>query len=436
MSDADLIDPRASIRRHIVLGLAAVMLVAGGIGGWAATTEISGALIAPGSVVVESSARKVQHPSGVVVGEIAVTGGLNVAAGDILIRLDETMTRANLQIVSKTLDEMTTRRARLRAERDGASEMSWPSAFSNRRQDESIIELMADEQRLFELRSSTRLGQKRQLRERIAQLREEANGIVAQQAAKSQELVLVNNELEGVRELWSKQLIQMNRLTALEREAARLDGERAQLIAAAAQGRGKISEIELQITQIDRELASEVGRELREIDGKAGEYAERKVAAEDQLRRIDIRAPISGTVHELNVHTVGGVISAGEQLMLIVPASERLTVEARVSPQDIDQVRVGQTAALRFSAFSQRTTPEINGAVSRVSADVTTEQRTGIAYYTARIAIGPDELARLGDVRLVPGMPVEAFIKTADRTVGSYLTKPLFDQVARAFRER
>ena len=436
MSDADLIDPRASIRRHIVLGLAAVMLVAGGIGGWATTTEISGALIAPGSVVVESSARKVQHPSGGVVGEIAVTGGLNVAAGDILIRLDETMTRANLQIVSKTLDEMTTRRARLRAERDGASEMSWPSAFRNRRQDESIIELMADEQRLFELRSSTRLGQKRQLRERIAQLREEANGIIAQQAAKSQELVLVNNELEGVRELWSKQLIQMNRLTALEREAARLDGERAQLIAAAAQGRGKISEIELQITQIDRELASEVGRELREIDGKAGEYAERKVAAEDQLRRIDIRAPISGTVHELNVHTVGGVISAGEQLMLIVPASERLTVEARVSPQDIDQVRVGQTAALRFSAFSQRTTPEINGAVSRVSADVTTEQRTGIAYYTARIAIGPDELARLGDVRLVPGMPVEAFIKTADRTVGSYLTKPLFDQVARAFRER
>lgn len=436
MPDQDLFDARPSIRRHIVFGLAAVMLIAGGIGGWAATTEISGALIAPGSVVVESNAKKVQHPTGGVVGEIAVTNGMSVTAGDILVRLDETMTRANLKIVSKTLDEMTTRRARLRAERDGASEMSWPSAFNERRQDEGIIELMADEQRLFELRSTTRLGQKRQLRERIAQLREEANGITAQQAAKSQELVLVNNELEGVRELWSKQLIQMNRLTALEREAARLDGERAQLLAAAAQGRGKISEIELQITQIDRELASEVGRELREIDGKAGEYAERKVAAEDQLRRIDIRAPISGTVHELNVHTVGGVISAGEQLMLIVPASERLSVEVRVSPQDIDQVRVGQTAALRFSAFSQRTTPEINGTVSRVSADVTTEQRTGVTYYTARIAIGPDELARLGDVRLVPGMPVEAFIKTAERTVGSYLTKPLFDQVARAFRER
>lgn len=436
MRDKDVFDARPSIRRHIVFGLAAVMLVAGGIGGWAATTEISGALIAPGSVVVESNAKKVQHPTGGVVGEIAVTAGMSVNAGDILIRLDETMTRANLKIVSKTLDEMTARRARLRAERDGASEMSWPAPFNDRRQDESIVELVADEQRLFELRSTTRQGQKRQLRERIAQLEQEAVGITAQQAAKSRELVLVHNELEGVRELWSKQLIQMNRLTALEREAARLDGERAQLIAAAAQGRGKISEIELQITQIDRELASEVGRELREIDGKAGEYAERKVAAEDQLRRIDIRAPISGAVHELNVHTVGGVISAGEQLMLIVPASERLSVEARVSPQDIDQVRAGQTAALRFSAFSQRTTPEINGTVSRVSADVTTEQRTGVTYYTARIAIGADELARLGDVRLVPGMPVEAFIKTAERTVGSYLTKPLYDQVARAFRER
>jgi HlyD family secretion protein len=380
--------------------------------------------------------KKVQHPTGGVVGEIAVTNGMNVTVGDILIRLDQTMTRANLQIVSKTLDEMTARRARLRAERDGASEVPWPSAFKDRRHEEGVVELMADEQRLFELRNTTRLGQKRQLRERIAQLNEEASGITAQQAAKSQELVLVNNELEGVRQLWSKQLIQMNRLTALEREAARLDGERAQLIAAAAQGRGKISEIELQITQIDRELASEVGREMREIDGKAGEYAERKVAAEDQLRRIDIRAPISGTVHELNVHTVGGVISAGEQLMLIVPAADRLTVEARVTPQDIDQVRVGQASALRFSAFSQRTTPEINGVVSRVSADVTTEQRTGLTYYTARIAIGSDELARLGDVRLVPGMPVEVFIKTADRTVGSYLTKPLFDQVARAFRER
>ena len=302
--------------------------------------------------------QKVQHPTGGIVGEIAAASGKTVNAGDVLLRLDETMTRANLQIVSKSLDEMTARRARLRAERDGADHVSWPAEFEGRREERVVAELMADEERLFELRKITRLGQKRQLRERIAQLDEEAVGIAAQQAAKSQEIVLVQRELVGVRELWDKNLIQINRLTALEREATRLDGERAQLIAAAAQGRGKVSEIELQITQIDRELASEVGRELREMDGKSNEYAERKVAAEDQLRRIDIRAPISGTVHEMNVHTVGGVISAGEQLMLIVPAADRLTVEAKVAPQDIDQVRIGQVASLRFSAFSQRTTPK------------------------------------------------------------------------------
>jgi len=436
MSDTGLNDARPSIRRHIVIGLAAIILMAGGIGGWAATTQISGALIAPGSVVVETNAKKVQHPTGGIVGEIATTSGRHVTAGDVLLRLDETMTRANLQIVSKSLDEMTARRARLRAERDGVAELLWPAELESRRNERSIAELMVDEERLFDLRKTTRLGQKRQLRERIAQLNEEAVGIAAQQAAKSQEIVLVQRELTGVRELWEQKLIQITRLTALEREATRLDGERAQLIAAAAQGRGKMSEIELQITQIDRELASEVGRELREMDGKANEYTERKIAAEDQLRRIDIRAPISGTVHEMNVHTVGGVVSAGEQLMLIVPAADRLTVEARLAPQDIDQVRVGQIASLRFSAFSQQTTPEINGTVSRVSADVTTEQRTGIAYYTARIAIEPFEVSRLGDVKLLPGMPVEAFIKTGDRTVGSYLTKPLYDQVARAFRER
>jgi len=436
MADSNLIVPGPSIRRHIVIGLAAIILVGGGISGWAAATSISGALIAPGSVVVESNAKKVQHPTGGVVGDILVSNGKQVTAGDLLVRLDETMTRANLQIVSKALDELTARRARLRAERDGAEEVAWPAAFADRREDRDVIELMADERRLFDLRRTTRIGQKRQLGERIAQLKEEAAGIVAQQAAKSKELVLVENELEGVRQLWDKKLIQMTRLTALEREAARLDGERAQLIATAAQSRGKVSEIELQISQIDRELASEVGRELREIDGKASEYAERKIAAEDQLRRIDIRAPIAGTVHELNIHTVGGVIGPGEQLMLIVPSSEELTVEARVAPQDIDQVRVGQLASLRFSAFNQRTTPEIDGVVSRVSADVTTEPRTGMSYYTTRIAIPAKQLKRLGDVRLVPGMPVEAFIKTDDRTVASYLVKPLSDQVARAFRER
>ena len=230
--------------------------------------------------------------------------------------------------------------------------------------------------------------------------------------------------------------MQIQRVTALERDAARLEGERGQLIASIAQAKGKITETELQILQIDQDLRSEVAKELREIQGKIAELVERKVAAEDQLKRIDIRAPQDGMVHQSTVHTVGGVITAGEPIMLIVPEADELTVEAKVAPQDIDQVRVGQTAVLRFSAFNQRTTPELNGVVSRVSADLTTDQRTGAAYYAVRITLSESEIARLEGLQLVPGMPVEAFIQTGERTVLSYLMKPFTDQITRSFRSR
>ncbi len=231
-------------------------------------------------------------------------------------------------------------------------------------------------------------------------------------------------------------LVPITRLTQLEREAARLAGERGQLAAAAAQTQGKISEIRLQIIQIDQDLSSEVAKELRDIDGKIGEFVERKVTAEDQLRRTDIRAPQTGTVFQSAVHTVGGVITAGEPIMLIVPDADKLQVEARVHPQDIDQVQIGQPAVLRFSAFNLRTTPEINGAVTRVSADTNTDQRTGQSYYTIRVALPADTAKQLGDVKLLPGMPVETFVQTGDRTVISYLMKPLRDQFMRAFREK
>jgi HlyD family secretion protein len=214
-----------------------------------------------------------------------------------------------------------------------------------------------------------------------------------------------------------------------------LDGERGQLVATMAQARGKIAELELQIIQVDQDLSSEVAKELREIDGKIGEFVERKVSALDQLKRTDIRSPQDGTVFQSTVHTVGGVIPAGEPIMMIVPDADKLTVEARVNPQDIDKVHAGQLAVLRFSAFNSRTTPEISGTVSQVSADVTNDQRMNQSYYTIRIAMTADEVARLGNVRLVPGMPVEAFVKTSDRTVLSYLMKPLSDQINRAFRE-
>jgi HlyD family secretion protein len=425
-----------SIRRHLRGGIAVVALLAGGIGGLAATTELSGAVIAPGSLVVDSNVKKVQHPTGGVVGELRARDGDKVKAGHIVVRLDETITQANLAIVVKSLNELQSRLARLEAERDNVDTVVFPAELLARAGDPELARSMTGERNLFEFRKSARAGQKAQLRERIAQLKEEIQGLTGQVAAKKRETELIGQELEGVRDLWRKNLVQIQRVTALERDAARLEGERGQLIASTAQAKGKISEIELQILQIDQDLRSEVAKDLREVQGKIAELVERKVAAEDQLKRIDIRAPQNGMVHQSTVHTVGGVITPGEAIMLIVPEADALTVEAKLAPQDIDQVRVGQTAALRFSAFSQRTTPELDGVVSRVSADLTTDQRTGAAYYVVRITLSESELARLEGLRLVPGMPVEAFIRTGERTVLSYVMKPFTDQITRSFRSR
>ncbi|MFL5177479.1 MAG: HlyD family type I secretion periplasmic adaptor subunit [Microvirga sp.] len=425
-----------SIRSHLLGGLAVVALLAGGVGGLAATTELSGAVIAPGSLVVDSNVKKVQHPTGGVVGELRARDGDKVKAGDIVVRLDETITQANLAIVVKSLNELQSRLARLEAERDNVDTIVFPAELLARADDPELARSMTGERNLFEFRKSARAGQKAQLRERIAQLKEEIQGLTGQVAAKKRETELIGQELEGVRDLWRKNLVQIQRVTALERDAARLEGERGQLIASTAQAKGKISEIELQILQIDQDLRSEVAKDLREVQGKIAELVERKVAAEDQLKRIDIRAPQNGMVHQSTVHTVGGVITPGEAIMLIVPEADALTVEAKLAPQDIDQVRVGQTAALRFSAFSQRTTPELDGVVSRVSADLTTDQRTGAAYYVVRITLSDSEIARLEGLRLVPGMPVEAFIRTGERTVLSYVMKPFTDQITRSFRSR
>ena len=425
-----------SIRTHLLGGLAVVALLAGGVGGLAATTELSGAVIAPGSLVVDSNVKKVQHPTGGVVGELRARDGDKVKAGDIVVRLDETITQANLAIVVKSLNELQSRLARLEAERDNVDTIVFPPELLARADDPELARSMTGERNLFEFRKSARAGQKAQLRERIAQLKEEIQGLTGQVAAKKRETELIGQELEGVRDLWRKNLVQIQRVTALERDAARLEGERGQLIASTAQAKGKISEIELQILQIDQDLRSEVAKDLREVQGKIAELVERKVAAEDQLKRIDIRAPQNGMVHQSTVHTVGGVITPGEAIMLIVPEADALTVEAKLAPQDIDQVRVGQTAALRFSAFNQRTTPELAGVVSRVSADLTTDQRTGAAYYVVRITLSESELARLEGLRLVPGMPVEAFIRTGERTVLSYVMKPFTDQITRSFRSR
>jgi HlyD family secretion protein len=436
MTDVETKGAHYSIRQHLVIGLSVVALLAGGLGGWASTAQISGALIAPGAIVVESNVKKVQHPTGGVVGELRAHDGDLVKAGDVVVRLDDTVTKASLAIVTKNLDGLWARAARLEAEQRGLDKITFPSMLLSRADDPDVKAVMASEGKLFDVRVNGRIGQKAQLRERVTQLNEEIAGLTAQEKAKDQEIALVEKELIGVRDLYDKHLVQMSRLTTLERDAARLSGERAQYIASRAQAKGKITETELQIIQVDKDLVSDVSKDLRETNDKIGEFVERKVTAEDQLRRVDIRAPQDGMVLQSTVHTVGGVITAGDAIMLIVPQADDLQVEAKVNPQDIDKLQVGQKTLLRLSAFNQRTTPELNGAVTRVSPDVTTDQRTGQSYYTIRVSMPPEEVARLGDVKLIPGMPVEAFVQTGERTMLSYLIKPLSDQLMRAFREK
>jgi HlyD family secretion protein len=426
---------RQSINRHTRIALGGVALLVFGLGGWAWTTELSGAVVAPGTVVVDSHVKKVQHPTGGVVGEILARDGDRVRAGDIVIRLDETVARANLAMVAKSIDEMSTRRARLEAERDGADTIRFPTDLVGRADESEVAELMSGERRLFDNRREARAGQKSQLRERVAQLAEQIDGTKLQASAKADEIDLIISELTGVQELWKKNLVPITRVTSLRREETRLRGERGQLISTVAQAKGKISETELQIMQIDQDLRSEVSTDLREVQAKLAELVERKVAAEDQLKRIDIRAPQDGIVHQSTVHTIGGVIGPGDSLMLVMPEGDELSIEVKVAPQDIDQLRQGLDTMLRLSAFNQRTTPEIKGHVTRIAADLVTEERSGLSYYPVRIAISEGERERLGNAKLMPGMPVEGFIQTGYRTVFSYLTKPLADNLARAFRE-
>ncbi|MET0313177.1 MAG: HlyD family type I secretion periplasmic adaptor subunit, partial [Hansschlegelia sp.] len=300
--------------------------------------------------------------------------------------------------------------------------------------DPAVEHIVSGEGKLFAFRCDALKGQEAQLGERIGQLKLEIEGLEGQSKAKTREIELVHKELDGVRELWEKNLVQLTRLTSLERDAARLDGEAGKLESTIAETRGKITETELQILQLDQSMRSDDSKELADIRSKVSELLEKKVAAMDQLSRVELKAPQSGVVHQLTVHTKGGVISSGEQVMLIVPENDNLTVEARILPKDIDQVHLGQRATLRFTTFNQRTTPEINGEVSRVAADVTDDDRTDQPYYLVRIKI--DDMNRLGKVTLTPGMPVDAFIETGNRSMISYLTKPLADQARRAFQER
>jgi HlyD family secretion protein len=423
------------MRRLILAGLAVAIVLVGGLGSWAALAEISGAVIAAGRVAVVSEVKKVQHPTGGVVDQLLVREGEVVREGQPLIRLDDTVTRANLGVITAMLDELLARQSRLRSERDGREEIAFAPELVARKDEAAVGQIIASEERLFMLRRTARTGNKAGLSERIAQLRQEILGLEEQVVSKRKELEFVAAELDATRELWEKKLVQRSRLVAVEREAVRIAGLSSELTSQIAQTRGRIAEIELQILQIERDFNSEVARELREVDGKISELNERRIAAEDQLKRVEIVAPVAGSVYQLAVHTLGGVIGPGEVLMSIVPANEELNVKAAIRPTDIDQLHVGAPARIRLSAYSQRTTPELNARLAWISPDVSVDEKTGETYYEVRVTIEKGEAARLEGIRIIPGMPVEVFLKTSDRNVASLLLKPLTDQLYRSFRE-
>jgi membrane fusion protein, type I secretion system len=318
-----------SIRRLNLFGLSATVLFLGGLGGWAATAKLTGAVIGQGTLVVESSVKKVQHPDGGIVGQIFVKEGNVVKEGDVLIRLDDTMTRSSLAATRSQLDEASAREARLLAERDGAESVTFPPEMMSRVHEPVMAAAVRGQEKLFQSRRTGRNGQQAQLREQVVQSQEQISGLVAQQQSKENEIRLMRDELAGVSQLYQQKLVSIQRYNSVQRDQARLEGERGQLISQIASARAKISETELKILQLEQDFSTDVLKELRETEGQIAVLGEKLIAAEDQLKHIDIRAPQSGTVHELTVHTIGGVVAKGEAVMLIVPLADKLIVEAQ-----------------------------------------------------------------------------------------------------------
>ena len=428
--------PPIGVLRFVIAGMVVIASLFAGVGIWSARTNIAGAVIAPATVVVDSNVKKVQHLNGGIVRAIYVRNGDRVVAGETLIALDDTQIGANLQIVTNQIDETSARLARLNAEQSNAEAVTYPSALAARSNEPAIHQIIESENALFMSRSVSLGGQTRQLRERILQLENEINGLIAQLASKSVEIDLISNELTSLAELERKRLVPASKMLALRREAARLKGEHGQIESSIAQAKGRIAEVELGILQRMHDFKKDVATEIHEAQARMAELNERRFAGEDLLRRIDIVAPTDGTIHQLAVHTVGGVVAAGEPIMLIVPDNDMLMLEARIAPRDREQIRLGASAKIRFSAFDQRSTPEIDGTVKLIAADLTDDARSGQAYYSVRIAISDDELKTLNGQTLVPGLPADVQIRTQERTALSYFIKPIEDQFAKAFRER
>ncbi|NDV02866.1 HlyD family type I secretion periplasmic adaptor subunit [Pseudoroseicyclus tamaricis] len=416
-------------------GLIAILLLVGGFGGWAVASQITGAVIAMGRIEVEQNRQIVQHPDGGVVEEILVSEGSTVEAGDLLIRLDEEELRSELASVEGQLFEILARRARFEAEVDNAEDLDFDPLLLEA---ESPLagELMDGQRRLYAARRVSEAQVRDQLQRRIEQIEAQIEGIEAQKQAITQQIAFLQSELDSQQSLLDRGLAQSARVLALEREKADLEGRHGELTAAAAQAQGRITETEIEIIKIDATRGEEAISTLRDLQYTQIDLAERRHQLLNRIDRLDIRAPASGVVYGLRVFAPRSVIVAADPLLYVIPQDRPLVITAQVQPQDIDQIFVGQPAGLRFSAFDQRQTPELDGRVMQVSADAFTDEASGLSFYRAEIALNDGEIERLPPgMALLPGMPVEAFIATAARSPMAYFLKPFTDYFAKAFRE-
>ncbi len=421
-----------SLRGRVVTGSIAAILLLGGIGGWAATAKLSGAVISSGTVLVAENVKVVQHLDGGVIAAIDVQKGQNVVAGDVLLRLEDIPIRTERSILMGQLAELVARQARLIAERDAAGTIAFPDDFLTAYPNADLIR--QGEQQLFDSTARNRQSRREQLELQVAQLEEEVGGLQFQAAALADELALARDERVRIGALSEKALIETTRLNVADRELARMLGSQGELTANIARSNARISEVKLQILAIDDMAYTDAQRELRAVAANITELRDRLAEVEDRLDRTLIRAPVTGTVNELSVTTLGGVISPAERLLTIVPADAELKIEFQVAVHDIDQILLGQEVKLRFSAFNQRTTPEIPAIVSRVSAAPTSDPQSGQSYYLAEAEVKGD-LSQLGERGLIPGMPVDVFVQTDEQVAIAYFVKPFTDQIVRAFRE-
>ncbi|MGB7321046.1 MAG: HlyD family type I secretion periplasmic adaptor subunit [Albidovulum sp.] len=425
-----------SARGPLLLGAIAIALLVGGFGLWSVTTQIAGAVVASGQVEVEQNRQIVQHPDGGVVAEILVKDGDLVPAGTPLIRLDGTLLRSELSIVEGQFFEILARRGRLEAEQNDADDITFPKELTEFAMDRPQIEaLMIGQTRLFAARAETEANELDQLARRRGQIASQIDGISAQRTASDSQLDLLDRELTDLKGLLDKGLTQVSRVLALQRERARLAGAAGELDAGRAEAEGRVTEIEIEILKRGSTRREEANSQLRDLGYRELELAERRRSLIEQVERLEIRAPVAGIVHALQVTTPRSVIRPADPVLFLIPQDRPLVIAARVSPINVDEVRIGQEVTLRFSAFDSRSTPELFGRIARVSADALTDEASQSSYYRAEVVLDADQISRLGGEAILPGMPVEVFIRTGERTPMAYLLKPLAEYFNRAFRE-